>query len=141
MEPPPPSLENMKWKEIRKSSVKLKVEEYYVPSTFPLGLGFSWFRNSNFFYFNFCLLLFVKIFWMNLAPAPTFQKDDTWRMFFFFCWKRCSIISSIFWSNILFTKVLNDIGYDFNLGPISNFFNLILHVLTKMKIAQSKKNK
>lgn len=87
------------------------------------------------------MLLFVKIFRMSLAPAPTFQKDDMWRMFFFFCWKRCSIISSIFWSNILFTKVLNDIGYDFNLGPFSNFFNLILHVLTTMKIAQSKKKK
>lgn len=77
----------------------------------------------------------------EFGPRPHFPKGWYVTNVFFFCWKRCLIISSIFWSNILFTKVLNDIGYDFNLGPISNFFNLILHVLTTMKIAQSKKKK
>lgn len=77
----------------------------------------------------------------EFGPRPHFPKGWYVTNVFFFCWKRCSIISSIFWSNILFTKVLNDIGYDFNLGPFSNFFNLILHVLTTMKIAQSKKKK
>lgn len=142
MEPPPPFFG--KYEMERNKKIKCEIEGRGILRTIHFSPRFRVFMISEFeFFFNlifvcFCLSRFVGWVW---PPPPLSKRMICDECFFFFCWKRCSIISSIFWSNILFTKVLNDIGYDFNLGPISNFFNLILHVLTTMKIAQSKKKK